>query len=463
MATHFQMSAHPPTPPSHPPPPTHIDNILTPATEFQPDGITLTRLDLTFTQVLRQLGITNIRHIMTPDHKRTMDSKGLRRRFNLRTLNASIANAISSLYAVICVGIIHTENSHITRRGVPSMAHWDGDIQYRTLKPEYKDILPAPEADRALITSYDAVVTLRPEDLMRTATVEHENRVREQLAREAAKAQPTRTQPTRTQPTRIMPTRACTRPALMEPIQFRTLPRRTKIRRRKPTARRGKSTSTGDSEYWAHDKLIGPPIRPVQSDPTKDLILASREGNKLHILEATVPAQIRAAHYAFLIEQDNRQPLPPPTTIWEPTGPNVALRDANTIKNVRIHKEENNPDEDINNLQERARICISQDADDTDRPLLAKCYDKTGHHIGTITALKIRDLWKRYHAAEAAGIHAELGNVGTFEDEILLLLQRYPISGTTDGDKRSHLRNHWTTPDQFMGAIHAGFSTTTEC
>ncbi len=112
---------------------------------------------------------------------------------------------------------------------------------------------------------------------------------------------------------------------------------------------------------------------------------------------------------------------------------------------------------------ERARICIPQDADNTDRAPLAKCYDKMGHHIGTITALKIRDLWKRYHAAYAAGIHTKLGSVGTFEEEILLLLQRYPISGTTDGDKRTHLRNHWTTPDQFIGAIHAGFSTTTEC
>jgi len=78
---------------------------------------------------------------------------------------------------------------------------------------------------------------------------------------------------------------------------------------------------------------------------------------------------------------------------------------------------------------------------------LAKCYDRTGHLIGTITTLKIHDLWKRYHTAKAAGIHTELGNVGTFGEEILLLLQRYPISGTTDGNRRAHLRNHWTTPD----------------
>jgi hypothetical protein len=114
---------------------------------------------------------------------------------------------------------------------------------------------------------------------------------------------------------------------------------------------------------------------------------------------------------------------------------------------VHIHKEENNPDEDINNLQDRARICIPQGADETGQPQLAKCYDRTGHLIGTITTLKIHDLWKRYHTAKAAGIHTELGNVGTFGEEILLLLQRYPISGTTDGNRRAHLRNHWTTPD----------------
>jgi hypothetical protein len=99
---------------------------------------------------------------------------------------------------------------------------------------------------------------------------------------------------------------------------------------------------------------------------------------------------------------------------------------------------------------------------DPSPPHRAKCYDRTGHIVGTLTHQKLLDLWKRYHLAEETGQHSE-STVGTFEEEIILLLRRYPISGDTDKDKRAQLINHWTTPPQFMDAIRAGLGTTMEC
>jgi hypothetical protein len=216
---------------------------------------------------------------------------------------------------VICVGIIHTEYSHKTRLSAPRMAFWDDDTRNRVLKPEYKVLVPTLPVVPG-IGIHKLWVTRTPVELMQAATTEHENHLADtvpaSVACETAQMRPTRTQPTRTQPSRTRPARACAQLARTEPIRFRALPKRTKARRRKPTARRDNTTPNDDLEYSEHDKLIGPPIRTTQSDPTKDLILATREGSKVHILETTVRTGTRARG---TLQSTHRttQPATPPT------------------------------------------------------------------------------------------------------------------------------------------------------
>jgi hypothetical protein len=147
-------------------------------------------------------------------------------------------------------------------------------------------------------------------------------------------------------------------------------------------------------EYVGNDKLTGPPIRVTHSDHTADLIQVVREKDKhtnkqtkLFILESTAPPQLRISHYTSLLQHLDRPSTPQPTHTWRPRGAEVPPRNPDTLHRVHIHKEENHPDEDIINMLDQAVIYT-----DPSPPHLAKCYDRTGHIVGTLTHRKLLDL-----------------------------------------------------------------------
>ena len=78
-------------------------------------------------------------------------------------------------------------------------------------------------------------------------------------------------------------------------------------------------------------------------------------------------------------------------------------------------------------------------------------YDSAGRCAGLLTPDRLADLWRRFHA------HSALCNfqVGSFLDELVLLLHRYRDGRKqTDGTKLQ-LKNHWAVPDSAFRALCA--------
>ena len=84
--------------------------------------------------------------------------------------------------------------------------------------------------------------------------------------------------------------------------------------------------------------------------------------------------------------------------------------------------DETNPDEDIVWEQKSGpRIYVAGE--------VAKCYTAVGKYVSSIRTDRLMDLWRRFHNAKHRGLHDRLDPaVGTFEREILLLLERYPVN-----------------------------------
>ncbi|KAK3289122.1 hypothetical protein CYMTET_3428 [Cymbomonas tetramitiformis] len=142
------------------------------------------------------------------------------------------------------------------------------------------------------------------------------------------------------------------------------------------------------------------------------------------------------------------------------------------VTHLDVCSRETNPDQDIRHITGTLK----------DRQLRTEggttyCYEPEGSLIGTLSTVKVRELYDRY--AEAVGDGAaqrptekqlvkrlELNlehkiHVDAFEEEIAQLLIRYSSKAEMKHRKRN-LQNHWTFPPEMMEAIHTAMGVQTE-
>ena len=123
---------------------------------------------------------------------------------------------------------------------------------------------------------------------------------------------------------------------------------------------------------------------------------------------------------------------PPMPTRWTSTECRASPKRPRQLQRITIDVQPVNPDEDIipnhNNRSPPGLPIIHV------RDTIAYCYKPDGRFVTTVTTVKLHDLWKRFHSAQRKGKHDDVEYVGTFEQELLLLLMRYPVHG-------KHLKN----------------------
>ena len=137
--------------------------------------------------------------------------------------------------------------------------------------------------------------------------------------------------------------------------------------------------------------------------------------------------------------------LAPPPLLGHPLPP-PACPCAGTL---RISSQELNPDLDVH---------------PTDAPQIHRCddhyyvYDSAGRCAGLLTLDRLTDLWRRFHAHSASSGF----RVGSFLDELVLLLHRYRDGRKQDDGTKLQLKNHWAIPDKTFRALSALCSVSCE-
>ena len=171
MTTYYGLTAHPiPSAPSMEQP-EHLDAMLGPLRELRADGLTDIRLDLSFKATLQNKGITNLRQVLSKDYVYTLNTKELERRHKTHFTPTQL-EAVSSLYAVICTGVVQaTEYSQKTFRSKIPMSYWERSYTNRALRPEFKSLLPE------YVPKHTFWVPLTPQNLRQADRVETQNRL----------------------------------------------------------------------------------------------------------------------------------------------------------------------------------------------------------------------------------------------------------------------------------------------
>ncbi|KAK3234388.1 hypothetical protein CYMTET_55330 [Cymbomonas tetramitiformis] len=151
--------------------------------------------------------------------------------------------------------------------------------------------------------------------------------------------------------------------------------------------------------------------------------------------------------------------------------PNGEQRYWKHVTHLEICTKETNPDQDIRHIPGTKDRQLRTEGDTT------YCYEPDGGLIGTLSTVKVRELYDRY--AEAVGdsmaqrptgkqlakrlklsIEHKI-HVNTFEEEIAQLLIRYSSKAEMKHRKRN-LQNHWTFPPEMMEAVHTAMGVQTE-
>ncbi|KAK3286909.1 hypothetical protein CYMTET_5554 [Cymbomonas tetramitiformis] len=151
--------------------------------------------------------------------------------------------------------------------------------------------------------------------------------------------------------------------------------------------------------------------------------------------------------------------------------PNGEQRYWKHVTHLEICTRETNPDQDIRHIPGTKDRQLRAEGDTT------YCYEPDGGLIGTLSTVKVRELYDRY--AEAVGDSTAQRPTGkqlakrlklsvehkiqvnTFEEEIAQLLIRYSSKAEMRHRKRN-LQNHWTFPPEMMEAVHTAMGVQTE-
>ncbi|KAK3289200.1 hypothetical protein CYMTET_3361 [Cymbomonas tetramitiformis] len=151
--------------------------------------------------------------------------------------------------------------------------------------------------------------------------------------------------------------------------------------------------------------------------------------------------------------------------------PNGEQRYWKEVTHLEICTRETNPDQDIRHIPGVKDRQLRTEGDTT------YCHEPEGSLIGTLSTVKVRELYDRY--AEAVGdstaqrpTEKQLAkrlklsvehkiHVSTFEEEIAQLLIRYSSKAEMKHRKRN-LQNHWTFPPEMMEAVHTAMGVQTE-
>eukprot|EP00854_Cymbomonas_tetramitiformis_P034218 gene34218-biopygen20894 len=141
------------------------------------------------------------------------------------------------------------------------------------------------------------------------------------------------------------------------------------------------------------------------------------------------------------------------------------------VTHLEVYTRETNPDQDIRHVTGIKDRQLRTEGGTT------YCYEPDGSLIGTLSTVKVRELYDRF--AEAVGDSAaqrptekqlvkrlELNLehkilVDTFEEEIAQLLIRYSSKAEMKHRKRN-LQNHWTFPPEMMEAVQTAMGVQTE-
>ena len=129
-----------------------------------------------------------------------------------------------------------------------------------------------------------------------------------------------------------------------------------------------------------------------------------------------------------------RRRLPAPA-LGHPLPP-----DAPTTRHLTINLTASDPD---------TKIAASQDASIHFHHGLHHVYDAAGHLRGRISTARVKDLWRRFHAARP-GLPAHMQH--SFEHEVCNLLRRLITGAKSSARKVVEVTNHWATNQQVLSA-----------
>ena len=111
------------------------------------------------------------------------------------------------------------------------------------------------------------------------------------------------------------------------------------------------------------------------------------------------------------------------------------------------------------------RVSMIFSAHPTDGPQIHRCddhyyvYDSASRCAGFLTLDRLTYLWRRFHAHQAS---SGVLRVGSFLEELVLLLHRYRDGRKQADGSKLQLKNHWAVPDLAFRALGALCSISSE-
>ena len=156
----------------------------------------------------------------------------------------------------------------------------------------------------------------------------------------------------------------------------------------------------------------------------------------------SLPAE--AIQMYLLMKIKNQKEVPTRPLHYLPIGPKLPTMDPHGSVNVKIEVHETNPEQDVKPTGV-PKILVHEER--------AYVYNGRGHFISNLTLTKLIDLRRRFdQSIRRTSVQSKIKKIGTFEAEVLQLIQRYQPTKQTN--HKDVLKNHWTTPTDIMQALH---------